>query len=125
MASRRILIIDDQIEIWEIVRLSLKLVAGWEVLTASTGAAGLEVAARELPDAILLDQMMPEMDGISTFQRLQGDPATSQIPVIIITASEHGDTRRYLDLGIKAVITKPFTPLNLAGRVADILGWEK
>src|SRR5947208_626243 len=112
MASRRILIIDDQIDIWEIVRLSLKVVAGWEVLTAASGAAGLQVAARELPDAILLDQMMPGMDGISTFQHLQHDPATSKIPVIIITASEHGDSRHYLDLGIKAVITKPFTPLN-------------
>jgi CheY-like chemotaxis protein len=123
--SRKILIIDDEDDIREVAALSLETVAGWEVLVANSGAAGLERARTEKPDAILLDVMMPGMDGPSTFRELQKSPATSVIPVILLTAKvQSADQRRFADLGVRAVLTKPFDPLTLASQMEKILGWR-
>ncbi len=123
--SRKILIIDDEDDIREVAALSLETVAGWEVLVANSGAAGLERARIEKPDAILLDVMMPGMDGPSTFRELQKVPATSAIPVILLTAKvQSADQRRFADLGVRAVLTKPFDPLTLASQMEKILGWR-
>ena len=123
--SRKILIIDDEDDIREVAALSLETVAGWEVLVANSGAAGLERARIEKPDAILLDVMMPGMDGPTTFRELQKVPATSAIPVILLTAKvQSADQRRFADLGVRAVLTKPFDPLTLASQMEKILGWR-
>ena len=121
---KRLLVVDDEDNIREIAQLCLEL-AGWEVLTASSGAEGLACAENERPDAVLLDVMMPGLDGPSTFQRLQDNPLTQSIPVILLTAKVQGaDRRRFADLGVHAVLAKPFDPLSLADTIAAALGWS-
>ncbi len=116
--------IDDEDHIREVAQVSLEMVGGWEVLTANCGGDGLQMASAERPDAILLDVMMPDMDGPTTFQRLQADAATRDIPVILLTAKvQAADRQRFTDLGVKAVLAKPFDPLSLPGDVAQALGW--
>lgn len=124
MRARRILVVDDEADIREVATLSLEAVGGYEVLTASSGAEALAVAAAHQPDAILLDVMMPELDGPSTFARLQESESTSGIPVVLLTAKVQADDRRQFDqLGVAAVLTKPFDPMSLAADVAGVLGW--
>ncbi len=83
------------------------------------------MAITHQPDAILLDVMMPDMDGLTTFQKLQENPATQAIPVILLTAKiQTSDRRRYAELGLSAAIAKPFNPLELANQIADSLGWN-
>ncbi len=121
---RKVLIIDDEDDIREVAALSLEAVAGWNVITANCGPEGIRMAAAEKPDAILLDVMMPEMDGPTTFKNLQADPATSDIPVLLLTAKVQGvDQRRFASLGVKAVLFKPFDPLTLSEEMATVLGW--
>lgn len=123
--AQRILIIDDEADIREVAALSLESVAGWEVVTASSGALGLAVAIKEQPDAILLDVMMPGMDGPTTFRELRKNPATAHIPVLLLTAKvQSSDQRRFADLGVNAILFKPFDPLTLYAQIADALGWN-
>lgn len=122
MTAKRILVIDDEDDIREVAQLSLEMVGNWEVLTAGSGREGLAVAAAELPDAILLDVMMPDLDGPSTFEKLQENPRTRNIPVILLTAKmQAADRRRFERLGVNGVITKPFDPMTLAEQVAEAL----
>jgi CheY-like chemotaxis protein len=122
----KVLIIDDEDDIREVAALSLEAVGGWSVITAPSGAEGIRMAATEQPDAILLDVMMPEMDGPTTFRNLQANPATQNIPVLLLTAKVQGvDQRRFASLGVKAVLFKPFDPLTLSGEMAAVLGWTE
>jgi len=100
-------------------------VAGWEVVTANSGAQGLASAIQNQPDAILLDVMMPGMDGPTTFRELRHNPATARIPVLLLTAKvQSTDQKRFADLGVEAVLFKPFDPLTLSEQIAGALGWE-
>jgi CheY-like chemotaxis protein len=122
---RRVLIIDDEEDIREVAALSLQTVAGWDVLLAGSGAAGIARAQEQLPDAILLDVMMPVMDGPTTFRQLRANPKTARIPVILLTAKvQAADQKRFSDLGVSAVMFKPFDPLTLASDIAQVLGWK-
>jgi CheY-like chemotaxis protein len=121
----RILIIDDEDDIREVAALSLETVAGWEVTTAASGAEGMARAIESQPDAILLDVMMPGMDGPTTFRELRKNPATAHIPVLLLTAKvQSSDQRRFADLGVEAVLFKPFDPLTLSTQIAGVLGWN-
>jgi CheY-like chemotaxis protein len=123
--SRKILIIDDEDDIREVAALSLESVAGWEIVTANCGAQGLVRAAEYKPDAILLDVMMPGMDGPTTFRELRKNPETSMIPVLLLTAKVQAtDQRRFADLGVNAVLFKPFDPLTLSQQISGALGWN-
>lgn len=123
--GHKILIIDDEDDIREVAALSLESIAGWEVLTASSGLQGLARAAEHKPDAILLDVMMPGMDGPTTFRELRKNPATARIPVLLLTAKvQSTDQRRFADLGVEAVLLKPFDPLTLSHQIASALGWK-
>lgn len=125
MATKRVLIIDDEDDIREVAQASLEMMGGWEVITASSSTEGLALAEAEQPDAILLDVMLPDMDGPTTFQKLQAMPATQQIPVVLLTAKvQAADQRRFADLGVTAVLSKPFDPVALADQVAAVLGWS-
>lgn len=125
MTTKRILVIDNEEYIREIAQICLETVAGWEVLTAADGRSGLVLAQSTQPDAILLDVMMPDMDGPTTFQHLQANAATKDIPVILLTAKvQASDRRRYASMGMKAAISKPFDPLQLASQVAEALEWS-
>jgi len=122
--TRRILLIDDEELIRVIAEVSLAKVGGWEVLTARSGEEGLAKAAAEHPDAILLDVMMPGLDGPGTLVRLQADPATATIPVVFLTASTPQSGRQHLtELGAAGVLFKPFDPMLLAREIAEVLGW--
>jgi CheY-like chemotaxis protein len=124
--ERRILIIDDEEDIRQVAALSLETVAGWEVVLANSGAQGIETAAREKPDAILLDVMMPAMDGPTTFQKLRAHPSTAGIPVLLLTAKVQGsDQRRFASLGVAGVLVKPFDPLTLSRQICQTLGWQE
>ena len=123
--DRKVLIIDDEDDIREVAALSLESVAGWQVLTANSGAQGLARAAEHRPDAILLDVMMPGMDGPSTFRELRKNPSTAKIPVLLLTAKvQSTDQRRFADLGVEAVLFKPFDPMMLSRQIANVLGWN-
>lgn len=125
MTTKRILVIDDEDDIREVAQLCLETVGGWEVMTAGSGSEGLVKAETEQPDAIVLDVMMPGMDGPTTFQKLQANVATQNIPVVLLTAKvQAAEQRRFAELGVKAVLTKPFDPLALATQVAKALGWS-
>ncbi|MBD2386066.1 response regulator [Cylindrospermum sp. FACHB-282] len=125
MTVKRILVVDNEQYIQEVAKICLETLAGWEVLTASSGKEGIIQAETYQPDAILLDVMMPDMDGLTTFEKLQANPATKAIPVILLTAKiQASDRQRYAQMGIKTAIAKPFQPLELASQVATVLGWS-
>lgn len=125
MSGKRILIVDNEQYIQEVAKVCLETVAGWEVLLASSGQECLHRAEIEQPDAILLDVMMPDMDGMATFQKLQENSATQAIPVILLTAKiQSSDRRHYAQIGTISAIAKPFDPLKLAEQVATALGWS-
>ena len=122
---RRVLIIDDEDDIREVAALSLETVAGWTVSTANSGMDGISKAMAEKPDAILMDVMMPAMDGPTTFRQMQSMPGVSDIPVVLLTAKVQGvDQRRFAGLGVHGVLFKPFDPLTLADQMALALGWR-
>lgn len=125
MTAKRILVIDDDPLIREVTQISLETVAGWEVITAGSGQEGLTKAETVQPDAILLDVMMPDMDGIATFQKLQSSPTTQSFPVILLTAKVlPSEQSSYEEMGFKAVIVKPFEPVCLATEIAQVLDWH-
>ncbi|MEZ2348362.1 response regulator [Terriglobus sp. RCC_193] len=121
----RILLIDDEDDIREVASLTLEATAGWQVIAANSGADGIRIALAEKPEAILMDVMMPEMDGPTTFRKMQKIPELANIPVIFLTAKVQGvDQRRFSDLGVAAVLFKPFDPMTLAQQIADVLHWD-
>ena len=102
-----------------------ELEAGWEIISTESSHNGLTLASQQQPDAILLDVMMPEMDGITMFDRLRTNPNTQNIPVILLTAKVGITEIEELEqLGLIGVIAKPFEPLTLASQVAQLLGWN-
>lgn len=117
--ARRVLVIDDMEDVREIARAGLER-AGWEVEVAASGPQGLELAARRVPDAVLLDVKMPGMDGRAVAEALRRRAATRSVPVVLLTAGP-GEAS-----GVEAagVIPKPFDPLTLAERLAGLLGWD-
>ena len=122
--SKRVLLIDDEDNVREVAQMSLELMAGWEVTAVANGAEGIEQARALQPDVILLDVMMPGMDGPTTFQKLQADEGTKAIPVILLTAKAQAAERQRLQaLGVVAVLTKPFDPVELPRQIESLLGW--
>jgi DNA-binding response OmpR family regulator len=125
MTTKRVLIVDDDIGIRRIVELSLNSIANWEVLSASSGAEGVAIAQTELPDAILLDVMMPGMDGIETFIEMQANPSTKPIPIILLTAkTKISEQQLFNNIAIAGVITKPFKAPQLVDQIRSILNWK-
>lgn len=124
MSSKQILMIDDEVDIQTVARIGLTTLSGWDVLTASSGAEGIAQALRRQPDAILLDVMMPDMDGVATLKVLKADAQTQAIPVIFLTAkSKAADRKKLYEAGAQGVINKPFDPTTLASQISGFLGW--
>ncbi len=122
--SRHVLLVDDDDLVREVAQMSLELVAGWTVTTASSGVEALEVAREDPPDAILLDVMMPVLDGPETMRRMREVPALAGVPVVFLTAKAMDQEMAGLrDLDASGVITKPFDPMRLHEHVAEALGW--
>lgn len=125
MSAKRILVIDDENNLCIVIQACLENLGGWDVLTALSGSEGLLKAQTQKPDAILLDVMMPDMDGLTLFGELQNNPATQEIPVVLLTAKvQTVDLAQFAQLGVAGVIAKPFDPLTLAQQVAETLGWQ-
>src|SRR3954451_24560205 len=117
----RVLVIDDEAPIRLLCRVNLEA-EGMEVLEASDGPTGLEKARNEEPDVILLDVMMPGLDGWQVAEELLDSDSTSSIPIVFLTArAEVRDRARGLDLGGIDYVTKPFNPIELAPLVEDLL----
>jgi DNA-binding response OmpR family regulator len=118
----RVLVVDDEAPIRLLCRVNLEA-EGMEVLEAADGQTGLELARAETPDAILLDVMMPGLDGWRVAEELLDDERTASVPIVFLTArAEFRDRARGLDVGGIDYITKPFNPLTLAPLVRDVLG---
>jgi DNA-binding response OmpR family regulator len=121
MAVTNVLVIDDEAAIRLLCRVNLEA-EGMKVSEAADGRTGLELARSERPDAILLDVMMPGVDGWRVAEELFSDPATADIPIIFLTArAEFRDRARGLDIGGMDYVTKPFDPIELASLVTELI----
>lgn len=120
---KRILVIDDEDGVREIIQISLMAVTEWEVVAVGSGQEGVEKALQGF-DAVLLDVMMPDLDGPTAFQQLQANPVTQSIPVILLTAKAGiEDYQQLMALGVTGVVTKPFAAQSLADQIREILHW--
>jgi len=119
-----VLVVDDNDDIRELAQLCLETVDGWVVLTAGSGPDAIAAAREHHPDAVLLDMMMPEMDGLTTFEHLQSDESTRDIPVLLFTAKlQARDRQLWEGTAIRGTIAKPFDPMTLGDEVSRTLKW--
>lgn len=124
MSNKTILLIDDEPNLASVIAVCLESFKGWSVHVVNSGKEGLSIVESLQIDAILLDVMMPEMDGIQVYQKLQVNPHTQHIPVILLTAKvQKSDREQFAKLGVAGTISKPFDPLGLADRIAQLLNW--
>jgi len=122
MNVRRVLLVEDEPDIQTIIRLSLTLLGEWDVLVAHSGVDVVPLAEQTVPDLILLDVMLPEIDGYQAYTRLRQNPRTAAIPVIFISAKAQQEEIAYgLSLGAIGYITKPFDPLTLSEQIHQIV----
>jgi CheY-like chemotaxis protein len=125
LALMKVLVIDDEADIRTVAEMSLSKVGGLEVALAESGEEGIALAESERPHAILLDSMMPGLDGSATIERLKADERTREIPVVFLTAKlQPADRDRYVELGARGVIAKPFNPMTLPDELKAALGAE-
>jgi len=121
MPAATVLVVDDDPVIQRLLKVNFEM-EGYTVLSAADGAEGLEQARSSDPDIIILDIMMPKMNGLQVLTALKGDRATRSIPVILLSAkAQAGDVQAGLDKGADAYVTKPFDPLELLDRVSDFV----
>lgn len=121
MTEKKVLIIDDEEDIRKLIQTCLEIMGGWQVLTAASGSEGINLAQLECPNAILLDVMMPDVDGLTTLKKLKSNSITSSIPVVLLTARKGFIDRQFTKLGVKGVLNKPFNPLKIAEQLAAVL----
>ncbi len=115
--SYRAVLIEDDADLRRLVQVSLKFTAGWEVESAPDGTSGIELVRRASPDVVLVDLMMPGMDGYEVCRVLKDDPATRAIPRILFTARKNLDDAKLAEAGLAGVIAKPFDLDTLAGQI--------
>jgi DNA-binding response OmpR family regulator len=121
----RVLIVDDEPDIREVARMSLESVAGWQVLVAADGRTGAEIARSEKPDAVLLDVMMPDLDGPATLALIREHCHSGDLPALFLTAKAQGfDAARLKELDAQGAIAKPFDPMTLHAQISAALGWD-
>ena len=121
LKPHRILVVDDEDDLLELVRYNLTK-EGYEVACVGSGEEALKAVRRELPDLIVLDLMLPSVDGLEVCSRLKADARTREVPIIMLTAkSEEGDMIAGLDRGADDYIAKPFSPRVLSARIKALL----
>ena len=126
MKRRRILVVDDDDATRHAAATSLQMMSDWDVAEAYCGVQAIENATQDQPDAILLDVMMPAMDGPTMLAKLRTTRATSHIPIVLLTAGvQAAQSGSYAHLPVAGILLKPFDPLRLAAQVADALGWAE
>ncbi|MGB3788108.1 MAG: response regulator [Phormidesmis sp.] len=123
--TRRLLVIDDEEAIRIILKASLEMTVKWTVLVAASAEEGMVMAQAEQPDAILLDVMMPKIDGITLFHQLKAQAMTKHIPVIFLTAQAREVERKQLEALGSGVILKPFEPEAIAQQIQNLLDWKQ
>lgn len=125
MTQKHVLLVDDDASIREVIQLTLEVVGGWRVHVAASGTEALQRVQDQPPDVILLDMMMPGMDGPTTLSKLRAAATGGAVPVILLSAklSQRRDDQQLAGLGVAGVIGKPFDPITLPDRIAEILGW--
>jgi CheY-like chemotaxis protein len=124
LPARRVLVIDDSPLIRQAATIALERIAGFQVLTAGSAQDGLTIAERECPDAILLDVVMPGMDGITAARRLAASESTRIIPVVLLTAKDEAECRDLLEhVPTAGTIAKPFSVAGLGDQLRGLLGW--
>jgi two-component system alkaline phosphatase synthesis response regulator PhoP len=120
--AKRILIVDDEVQLVEMVKMRLEA-AGYEIISAYDGQEGFDKAKRDKPDLIILDLMLPKMDGYKVCGLLKNDARYSNIPIIMFTARvREEDERLGRDLGAEEYVTKPFDPKILLSKIKELLG---
>lgn len=120
----RILCVENELDIQAVVQLALHQIGGFSVEMCGSGGEALEAVPGFAPQLILLDVMMPEMDGIATLKELRKLPATAATPVVFMTAKvQKEEIQRYLKAGAVDVIAKPFDPMTLSSTIEEI--WER
>ena len=118
----KILVIEDDPDIQQLIHLALEFTGGYRVAVASDGPEGLSKAASEAPDLILLDAMMPGMDGFEVCRRLKADATTAGIPVVFLTAkAQANEIEEGLRLGAVGYLTKPFDPMGLKDEIEGFI----
>ncbi|MCZ8129939.1 MAG: response regulator [Steroidobacteraceae bacterium] len=121
---RSVLYVDDEPDIREIVALALGLDGSLSIRTCESGAAALEAAMQRLPDLVLLDVMMPDLDGPATLARFRAEPTLASVPIVFVTAKTMpSELQRFGALGAAGVISKPFDPMRLLEQVRIL--WER
>jgi CheY-like chemotaxis protein len=122
MEIQKVLLAEDEEDIRKVAQMSLQFRSGWKVTLASNGEECLAKAAEDRPDLILLDCMMPKLDGYETCRRLKMDPSLRNIPVIFLTAkAQETEVKKGLALGAVGYLIKPFNPMSLAAEIRQIL----
>ncbi|MBT3352119.1 MAG: response regulator [Nitrospinaceae bacterium] len=122
MANEKILMIDDEDDIRTVAQMSLQTVGGFQVVLAANGEEGLEICKKEKPDLILLDVMMPGLDGPGTLKRLKENPESAHIPVVFLTAkAQQMELNELKTMGAAGVLTKPFDPMKLPDLLREYL----
>jgi CheY-like chemotaxis protein len=123
---RKVLVVDDDDIIREVAKVALEVVGGWHVSTAVSGDEAGRLAAADRPDVVLLDVMMPALDGPGTAALLRADPLTREVPVIFLTAKTPlTDEQLSAVPNLVGVITKPFDPMDLAAEIRRLAGWQE
>lgn len=126
MNDKRILIVDDEEHLRELIQACLEDLGGWQILTAESGEECLQILETEQVDAILLDISMPGMSGIVVYEKLQANPKTKAIPVILLTAKVlPSDRAKFSQMGVTGIISKPIEPTTLIIEIAEILNWNQ
>ena len=122
MKLSRVLVVEDDADIQKVVRMSLKIRGVGEVIVVDSGTECLERLSSFTPDVILLDVMMPHVDGYETCRRLKENPVTRAIPVVFLTArAQKADRERGMKLGAAGYVTKPFDPMTLHDQIVALL----
>jgi CheY-like chemotaxis protein len=122
MTLSKVLLVEDDPDIQVVARMSLKVSGVPEVVIASNGEECLAMVRQVKPDLILLDVMMPKLDGYETCRRLKADPETQLIPVIFLTAkAQHYEVKQGMELGALGYLTKPFDPTTLHSQLLELL----
>ncbi len=120
MASGTVLVVDDDPVIVQLLKVNFEM-EGYEVLTASDGERGIERARHDEPDVVVLDVMMPRVDGLEAARRLRADPATGRLPILLLSAKAQASDIRAGEAVADGYVTKPFDPLELLDRVAKLI----
>jgi len=122
MSIRKVLLVDDDPSIRQIGSLALRNIGKWQVILAATGEEAVGLVIREQPDLVLLDVMMPGMDGLTTLRHIRENAKNPELPILFMTAQDgKAELQALLALGARGVITKPFAPLELPRQIRRLI----